>query len=35
MGKRYDRLQPVQLALINSAPLFFVETAAAEGRVNL
>lgn len=35
MGKQFDALQPDHLALIAAAPLFFVATAAAEGRVNL
>jgi len=35
MGKQFDSLQPDHLALIASSPLFFVATAAPEGRVNL
>lgn len=35
MGKQYDCLQPDHLALIAASPLFFVATAATEGRVNL
>jgi hypothetical protein len=35
MGKQFDGLQADHLALITASPLFFVATAAAEGRVNV
>ncbi|WP_103256733.1 pyridoxamine 5'-phosphate oxidase family protein [Tabrizicola aquatica] len=35
MGKRYDDLQPDQIAFIGEQHLYFVGTAAPEGRVNL
>jgi Pyridoxamine 5'-phosphate oxidase len=35
MGKQFDSLQPDHLTLIAASPLFFVATAAIEGRVNL
>jgi len=35
MAKQYDTFQPDQLRLIEESPLFFVATAAADGRVNV
>ena len=35
MGKQFDSLQPDHLALIAASPLYFVATAAPEGRVNV
>ncbi len=35
MGKRYERLEPEHIAFIERQKLFFVATAASEGRVNI